>query len=87
VEGSASSVCNVNIPQDQVLDVRDAPSGDNVVSSLENGTDVAIVDQQQTWVLIKLIDPNNPAGLSAPNNPDNLGWVLQDYIQCGSDSQ
>jgi len=79
VEGSPSSVCYVNIPQDQVLDVRDTPSGDNVVSSLENGTDVAIVDQQQTWVFIKLIDPNNP--------PDNLGWVLQDYIQCGSDPQ
>jgi hypothetical protein len=87
VEGSPSSVCNVNIPQDQVLDVRDTPSGDNVVSTLENGTDVAIVDQQQTWVLIKLIDPNNPAGLFVPNNPDNLGWVLQDYIQCGSDPQ
>jgi hypothetical protein len=79
VEGSPSSVCYVNIPQDQVLDVRDTPSGDNVVSSLENGTDVAIVNQQQTWVFIKLIDPNNP--------PDNLGWVLQDYIQCGSDPQ
>jgi hypothetical protein len=87
VEGSPSSVCNVNIPQDQVLDVRDTPSGDNVVSTLENGTDVAIADQQHTWVLIKLIDPNNPAGLFVPNNPDNLGWVLQDYIQCGSDPQ
>ena len=70
-EGAPSSAaCYVNIPQDQVLDVRDVPSGDNVVSSLENGTDVVIVDQQDTWV--QLNDLNN----------DPLGWVLQDYIQC-----
>jgi hypothetical protein len=75
-EGSPSSACYVNIPQDQVLDVRDVPSGDTVVSSLQNGTDVVIADKQEAWVLIKLIDPNNP---------DNLGWVPQDYIQCSSD--
>jgi hypothetical protein len=74
-EGAPSSAaCYVNIPQDQVLDVRDVPSGDNVVSSLENGTDVVIGDQQDTWV--QLNDLNN--------NP--LGWVLQDYIQCENNS-
>jgi hypothetical protein len=78
MEDSGSSVCYVNIPQDEVLDVRDAPSGDTVVSSLENGTDVAVVDQQQTWLLIKLDDPNTA---------DNLGWVLQDYVQCSNDRQ
>jgi hypothetical protein len=78
MEDSGSSVCYVNIPQDEVLDVRDAPSGDTVVSSLENGTDVAVVDQQQTWLLIKLDNPNNT---------DNLGWVLQDYVQCSNDRQ
>ena len=70
VEGA----CYVNIPQDQVLDVRDVPSGDTVVSSLENGTDVAIVDQQQTWVLINLLGPNP------------IGWVVQDYIVCGDNN-
>jgi hypothetical protein len=73
-ENSGSSVCYVNIPQDQVLDVRDVPSGDTVVASLENGTDVAVVDQQQTWLLIKLSDADS-----------NLGWVLQDYVNCAQE--
>jgi hypothetical protein len=66
VEGS----CYVNIPQDQVLDVRDMPSGNAVVASLENGTDVIIDQQQQPWV--RIVIDQNP-----------LGWVLQDYVACG----
>jgi hypothetical protein len=61
--------CYVTIPQDQVLDVQDMPSGNTVVSSLENGADVIVVEQQQTW--IKIAIDQNP-----------LGWVLQDYVAC-----
>jgi Bacterial SH3 domain len=74
---AVTPACRVADPTATPLNVRTSPNG-RVVSTLENGTTVSILDRTvdgkgQPWVYVGTAEDRMP-----------IGWVFRNFIDCGS---